>query len=63
MADIADIANDHNEMMLNAIVANRKPVEIKHYAVCRNCLSTENNGNQFCDKDCQDDFEKRNKGG
>lgn len=63
MADIADIANDHNEMMLNAIVANRKPVEKKYYLRCRNCFELTNDGKQFCDKDCQDDFEKRNKGG
>lgn len=62
MADIADNANDLAMLEINSILSNRVPEIAAYYKVCRFCKYPTQNGNQFCDKDCRDDFEKRNKG-
>lgn len=58
MADIVDTANDYAQLMIENAIKNRAVTEVKIYKLCRNCKE-ETNGNPFCDDDCCDDFEKR----
>lgn len=62
MADIADNAQEYLDLMMHNFNLSRIPEQAKYYRVCRNCGEPTPDGDAFCDKDCCDDFEKRNKG-
>lgn len=61
MADIIDAANEHAQLMIETALKNRIPDKPHHYKYCRNCQESTPDGWQFCDVDCRDDFENRNK--
>lgn len=63
MADIADNAQEYLDLMMYNFNLSRIPEQAKYYKVCRNCEEPTPDGHAFCDEDCRDDFEKRNKGG
>lgn len=61
MADIADDANNIAQLEIASILNSRIPEKASYYKVCRNCHEPTPDGNAFCDKDCCDDFDRRNK--
>ncbi|XKM12710.1 hypothetical protein RCS94_06690 [Orbaceae bacterium ac157xtp] len=61
MADIADNASEYEQMVIAHALNNRVHDKIVLYKYCRNCQELTPDGLAFCDSDCRDDFEKRNK--
>lgn len=57
MADIADRAGEIEELNTGIAIKQRKS-ELKFIGVCYNCSDSIKSG-VFCDADCRDDFEKR----
>ena len=58
MADDADRASETEQVQLRAAIARREPVQ-PHTGFCFNC--EEPCDGAYCDKDCRDDFERRNR--
>lgn len=59
MADVADQAADYQEKMIAEAIKLRKQQPIGT-GFCNNCFEPIDVG-RFCDCDCRDDFEKRNR--
>ena len=62
MADSADEAADLHELVMSISIANTK-VKVftrPHTGNCYNCYQSISDGG-FCDTDCRDDFEMRNR--
>lgn len=65
MADEADKADAYAfEMLTRAIAyASTRPPHLAPIGECYNCRASVAEGMRFCDKDCMDDWEKRNQRG
>lgn len=63
MADTADVANDHAEMALGIALENRhrRVLPLSFTGLCYACESRVEAPKRFCDGDCADDWEKRQK--
>lgn len=60
MSDEIDIACDREQIDRDcAIAAARKAVALTAMGKCLNCGEDVGTGLRFCDKDCRDDWEKR----
>lgn len=57
MSDIADEANEINEILITAALGKRKPSQA-FTGHCFNCYEKIDSGH-FCDSDCRLDYEKR----
>lgn len=63
MADIADNADEINELHLQESLAaqKRRAIELKPKGICHYCdegISSSANNKLFCDTDCRDDYDK-----
>lgn len=61
MADIIDLANDRAEEILEDALKKAKREALVPTGRCHNCDETIQPGQRFCDTDCRDDWEYRNK--
>ena len=61
MADIVDLGNDRAEEMLQDALNTRKREHLPPKGRCYNCDESVPVPHRFCDADCRDDWEKRNK--
>lgn len=62
MADEADRGNEAAELFLDAAMKNRKQAVIPAgIGMCLNCGEDVEGENRWCDNDCRQDWEKRNK--
>ncbi|EBS4549033.1 DUF2116 family Zn-ribbon domain-containing protein [Salmonella enterica] len=60
MADEADIASESEQLRTDAALSGRERHELPETEHCHNCGEIISAG-LFCDADCRDDFEKREK--
>ncbi|EMJ2321931.1 hypothetical protein V7L32_002319 [Salmonella enterica] len=58
MADEIDIASDNERMRLSVALAERERHPLPETGHCHNCDEIISAG-LFCDTDCRDDYEKR----
>ena len=63
MTDIFDQASEQEEMLRNAAISNaRVPIQkILPIGKCYNCEESLGDEHLFCDADCRDDWQKRNR--
>ncbi|MBM7070901.1 DUF2116 family Zn-ribbon domain-containing protein [Shewanella sp. 202IG2-18] len=60
MSDNADIAADLQEQHIKAALSSRDTSpKLKFTGYCHNCEESLKEGERFCDADCRDDFEQR----
>ncbi|EBV5493267.1 TPA: hypothetical protein ACF67X_004321 [Salmonella enterica] len=58
MADEADIASEVEQLRTDAALSNRERHALPETGYCHNCGERISTG-LFCDADCRDDYEKR----
>ena len=64
MSDSADLAADSHEIQINALISQRSAEpHLPIIGKCHNCKEPLPKGERFCDADCRDDFEKRQRMG
>ncbi|MCA9367024.1 DUF2116 family Zn-ribbon domain-containing protein [Candidatus Kaiserbacteria bacterium] len=62
MADECDFAQEYQDFQTSlAIQAALKKSTPQEHRSCLNCHTPTAQGSAFCDTDCRDDFEKRNR--
>lgn len=61
MADEADTAGEKTELFLRAALSNKKNEGPVPCGYCYNCGETLTGDARFCDTDCRDDWERREK--
>lgn len=59
MADVADRSDAESELHLQIALLKRKDTPVKNGS-CHNCMEPVDKG-CFCDAECRDDFERRNR--
>lgn len=60
MADEADMAHDIETSRLARLLENRQRDVLPVIGMCHNCFDPLSDG-LFCDADCRDDYERREK--
>lgn len=59
MADLADMADHQQSLDLKIAMARAKRQRLKPVGYCYNCNEPLTGTRCFCDVDCRDDYEKR----
>ena len=61
MADSTDIAQSADQFYLETALANAKRTTLKPRGCCWNCEEMLPAQQNFCDRDCEDDYTKRSR--